>query len=663
MLRCSTELWRLALLSLPLAGCADWFGTGVDCMEGTTSCDGDRVRTCSLEADARKTEPQFRWKTTKTCKDDPQLGRYTCGMVQGMATCVSESDVDAGASSAPIQEPVWLRVSVTRDASGGMQINEVRQFLLDASPSDPAWGMAAVVSYRGSDIVDATLIPFAGDALAAISWVRGEGADRIELVGHTGQTLASVIRQQAPASVPMLARIESALESHIPSTLEVSSRRYDKKRSVTPVMLQILDQALARVPVELLVLVKEIVLELDAASEQTLYAGVFADAGSEDTRADDDEVSPLLGKRHVQRSIRDGGRLWLDFSSNALREYQVDTSGLSFDIVQTLGEIYVDVSDALSTAEMVIPGKPPKLRGTDFPSNLFDHLSDQHASLLAGGETVSTAWAALHSVACEAGLSTPYAPLGKIPASDELAVRGGFAAAEGAQGPLLDLVSYLVRANVPGLWTASPCEAIRGKALDELSPVEFVHASKLLALRGLNLLSAEALDRCAGKLRASVSANAIVMHKPDGERISFTDSLEGIRQPYFGNEVQLSWKAERSYMGLSLSVGYRGPMPSIVRLAPVGGHEGKDGRMDDDYAAVFAMTNPDGYQTGVAKGGLVVVSEVSPDVLEAYALMVLLSKEQAGTKVFPLISARITSQKCVRDDQEKCPRLVWGDAP
>ena len=68
-----------------------------------------------------------------------------------------------------------------------------------------------------------------------------------------------------------------------------------------------------------------------------------------------------------------------------------------------------------------------------------------------------------------------------------------------------------------------------------------------MALEGLGLLPAAKQQQCVGTLRVGAGQDAIAIHKPSGERIVFTDMLEGIRQPYFGSEVQLSWKAERAY--------------------------------------------------------------------------------------------------------------------
>jgi hypothetical protein len=298
-------------------------------------------------------------------------------------------------------------------------------------------------------------------------------------------------------------------------------------------------------------------------------------------------------------------------------------------------------------------GKPKLPR--DFPIWLEPYLVNHYAQLLNAGESPASAWESLHQVAVEAGLAWPYlTAFGAAPSSNEEAVEGGLASTEGWSGAEEDLVDYMERAAVPEGWSFGPCAALRAAPLDELSPPLLVHAAKLLALYGLGLLERGALTACVDVLRVGSSderkQGALIFYKPDAERLILTEELEGIRQPYFSGEVQLSWKAQRSYLTASLSVGYRSLRPTVMRLQAVAGNEGRDFRSGEDSGAVLAFTNPDGYQTSVVLGGLLVVTDVQRDALKAYALMAVLKEPIAGTKIFPLVSAQVT-------------KPTWGDAP
>ncbi|HEX5656702.1 MAG TPA: hypothetical protein VFX59_05875, partial [Polyangiales bacterium] len=415
----------------------------------------------------------------------------------------------------------------------------------------------------------------------------------------------------------------------------------------TATMRAALNDAFARVPQQLAFLLREVVLEADGAS------AAVSGAPSAEEKVADGGVPPLPALRSASRGrvsllALTGGSCRIDMSGKALAEYVIDTSALSRELNLALAKSYVYRAAKL---ELAVGFGFEVKDASFFPDAIKDLLQNHLAPLLAAGEGLLTAWSNLHAVAVSAGLAKAYASEGIFsPNDDAEAIAGGFASKAASRDPQTDFAEFLTAALVPATWASRPCEALRAKALDELAPSLLVHVAKLLALRGLALIGGSQLRSCVGELRIAAAdvnaAGGIVLHKPDGERIAFTKDLEGLRQPYFQDELQLSWKAERAYAGLSISAGFRGATPGVMRFAAAG-----SGNEETPISrAVLAFTNPDGYQTSVAKGGLLAIRAVRRDALDGFGLMIVLSSEQAGTKIFPLVSAQVK-------------RPVWGDAP
>lgn len=655
MQRVMSKIGLFAVSTLGLS--CSWFEQPKPCAQGTSTCDGDRVRRCVYDEQASLDEGDVvtHWSTIMTCSDDPELGPYTCARIDGQAKCVPETSGDAGGESpAASAAGAWVRLAV-QPSGDSVQIAGVESFDLDSAPPKPAAGGVAAVSYRGGELVDATLIPFDDGQEVAYAWVNGEDVDRIAIVDASGQVLTSVDVAQGVASLDNGVGGDLADAGIDGGAVVVADRpdggqdgvgsagrravrviaRYGKREfPLSSEFYQLASTALSRVPDALMVLAPTAVLELDQATAQML-------AGAEPVPPTLEEVLNGSGATGSTRALWYSGSqlLVIDMRADALAEYRASTLALSVDIVSALVGKYVQSTSELAKHE----GPLKALFGTklpsDFPSQLVPFLNAQYAGLLEVGESPVSAWGALHGVAVSAKLASPYEDtFGASPSNDEEAVRFGFAAGAGAASAAADLTEYVVRAAVPELWTTGPCSELGRVPLDVVDPPLLVHAAKLLALRGLQLLRAEAFGACVGELRISSaqSGGAIVLHKPDGERVTYTEDLEGIRQPYYRDEVRLSWNARRKYMGVSLGAGYRGVQPTVMRLAPVGAEEGSES------GAVFAATDPDGYQTAVARGGLFVVTQATPHKLEAFALMVPLSAEQVGTKVLPLISAQVS---------------------
>lgn len=641
-----------------LVGC-EWLRPD-SCDQTTTRCDGDRVQSCvpDPQSSAGAAEPVNHWVTDKTCADDPQLGAYRCGVVEGRATCVPESPTGE-ASSEPEPETSatttpWIRVRVSH-SERGTRINEIEPFLLDSAhlPGDSAWGSIAAVSSRGGEVVDATLVPLEADQEASFVWLSGDGIDQVELLDEHGQSLSRV-DYTASVSEPPSPPDHDIRGALARQTVRMIARVGRTQVQTTDRMRQLAGQALARVPETLLLLAPSVVLELDSDSLRALSPPVLADAGARS----DDVVPPnpfvSTGKLPRAAWIANRQELLLDFRSEALEEYATNTLALTRDIVRALAGTFVHYTEVVTEhVQSPLPRKLPH----DFPAELGPYLVDQYAQLLVAGESPVSAWHGLHRIAVSAELASPYSEdFGFRPSTEADAVRAGVASIAGAASASADLTDYIALAAVPESWTDGPCASLRAAPLDEVAPPLLVHAAKLIALRGLGLLEAEALSACVGELRPTAGKDpklrdgSIVAHKRNGERIAFTEELEGIRQPYFSDEVQLSWKAQRAYLSASLSVGYRGRRPIVMRLQPVAGHQGKDFRSGEDHGAVLAFANPDGYRTSIAEAGLVVVTDVSEHALNAYALMVSLSEPVAGTKVFPLVSAQVVNPS-------------WGAAP
>lgn len=648
-----------------LTGCG-WLRPD-SCELQSTRCTGDHVQTCvpDVEATASADEPVNHWVTDTTCVDDPQLGRYACGVVAGRATCVSESEPmsdSSGGGDAGVANGQWLRVHVTREVDGGIKLAQADHLELadQTLPSDPAWGTVAAVAFSSGEIVDATLVPISPEQEAAYAWLSGDGVDQISLVDSEGVTLSTfhVAPDGSPRAFDHARGRPIGSASSVPP-LRILARLGRTLSEPRPRTLELVREAFARVPEQLLLLTPTVILELDPASARSLASPDLSTPNEPDGATSTLPPDFFASSRRRVRAAWNAYRheLVLDFGSASLSEYETGTLALASDIVGALAATYVRFTDVVAERATPLAQAFGRKLPPDVPAEIEPYLYNHYARLLASGESPVSAWKSLHNLAVQAALARAYAnEFGSFARSDEEAVSTGFASMDGVGSPADDLTDFAVRAAVPEAWSFGPCSALRAVPLDVVAPPLLVHAAKLIALHGLGLLRPEALTACLGELRVTQSndpklhAGAIILHKSDGERITFTEELEGIRQPYFSDEVQLSWKAQRAYLSASLSVGYRGTRPAVMRLQAVAGHEGRDFRSGEDHGAVLAFANPDGYQTTVALGGLLVVTDVRPDALNAFALMVALNAPLARTKILPLVSAQVATP-------------TWGDAP
>lgn len=651
----------VGLAVLTMCGCS-LFQRDKPCHLGASACDGDRVRQCGQDEQASYDQGELvtRWSTVMTCSDDPELGPYTCGVVDGRATCVAENGPDAGSGAALAgPEDPWIRVTVKPIGDGTVQIVDVTPVSLgDVAPPKPAAGAVAVVGYRDGEVVDATLVPLEPDQSIGQGWIHGDRVDHVAAVDsqggvHSSVDLSTGIIQQIDAGVVQVdpsklsdaaasfdvdagsasaadaaEDLEEAFEepevTRLRPALELAARYGKRTIPVSESFRALVNAALDRVPDGLILTVPRALLVLDQASA-SLADGAPIQGATESGDAPRASWVPL---QQV---------LVLDFTAARVAEYQRSTLLLAQDIVRATIKPYLDSMKQWQT-DMILEAFLNE-KAEDFPPELSSYLTRQYAGLLADKETPAQAWDALHRVAVSAKLASPYQNVfGTAPNDDATAVAAGFASKVGSAFSEADLGEYVIHASVPERWSPSPCAALREQPLDELSPPLLVHVAKLLALRGLDLLRPASFAACVGELRLSAAPptkGALVLHTPSGDRVRFDEEVEGARQPYYREEVRLSWKARRKYMGVSLSAGYVGEAPTVMRLNPVGAKEG--GR----YGAVFVATDPDGYQTSVAQGGLYVLSKATPARLESFALMVQLSAEQVGTKVLPLVSAQV----------------------
>jgi hypothetical protein len=638
--------WTIGCSALALVGCGDWFNDGRACTEGETSCDGRAIRLCVPKVDeaAGANGVKTSWRVTGSCEDDPFSGRQTCGLVDGVAACVTRQvDEDAGASPGP--ETQWQRVDVRRE--GDAFALETSPHYLRAAPLAASSGAVAAVAYAGDKPLDAALVRFLGEASRSVAWVRAEAATRVVLVDVAGRELAHApVDAMGETDSELVASKAQYLGPSLPPTLRVRTPSSDLSvpsqwadevdHVVAPdaLTLEFLAEALGDLPLPLSSAITE--LAFAAAEDDDQDAGAeMLDAGVEPVALDSDEW------RLQYVTLLEGNRLWMNASApvrEALGNEQWRRE-LAVDVVRHAGRAFAALASTASSSD-----SPAEKRPEDFPSAIAALLESRITPMLGRGESFATAWRGLHDMGVSAGIAGAYVSAPSQPRSDVEAVASGFSSAAGAVSPELDFADYTARANVDGSWSAGPCAEIRGEKLDELAPRLLVPVAKLHVLWGLGVLSHERFVACVGDLQVASNKPGFALHKSNGEQVAVADELAGVRAPYLRGEIHVSAMASRDGIHAVLDVTYRGVMPDVIRLKPV------VNTRSESFGATLALTSNVDAATSPAEAGLVVVTSVTRQSIEARALMVQLAEPMFGTRIFPLVTLRVQQP-------------LWPDAP
>jgi hypothetical protein len=601
-----------AWLGLCALVACDWFDPGRPCKEGAYSCDADKVRVCvplpkePAGADGPKTE----WRVMSTCEDDPVDGPRTCGMVDGQSQCVAEG-VDGGpVENESQQQREWKRVDVLLSPSG-YKIQSISTQVLKGYPAVAASGSVAVVSYAGSTPRDAALVAIGSDGVGT-AWVRTGDASRIALIDAAGKTVEERAIQETGASRARgLAMQQHALTAELPPTLRVAEPlsglefplpwRVRRLRIVAPsaAELGLVGEPLGRLPLAAssaltrVAFVSDVIdVELDAGAPDGAVADAGLPAGGMDAGVDaalpegggfdaslaiDAALMEMPEALPLTRAELVGSTLWVNVTKDQRAIYEKDQKEreeLGLDVVRRAAEAFAFVATVV-THPLARPvgsdggvTEPPKLP-TDFPTDIALLILARISPMLAPREGFLPAWQGLHMTGVQAKIAGEYAVVGSRLRSDKEAVQDGFASTGGSVSPTADFAEFLARASLGDLWPEGPCDAIRGKKLDEMPARLMVPIAKLEVLWGLGLLSRDNMIACIGELGVANASNGFVLHKPNGEKISMETEVEGVRAQYRLGEFHASGRAMRGNVSGVFDTMYREVLPGVIRLKPV----------------------------------------------------------------------------------------------
>lgn len=659
-------------LGLALSVCAacGWFDDGRTCEAGAFSCAGDQVRACVPKTNVAMgaNGPQTAWQTIETCEDDPYAGPRTCAVDGERARCVAES-LDGGVVDPEVEgEADWLRVAVSADG----EVLEVEPQTLKGAPMGASAGAFVVVAYRGDRAVDAVLVPAPADGQMSTAWLRADGTSTVAVVDKAGKRLTERAVRVETGAKGRLGERRSALSAEMPSTLRVAGadtkqvRPLDwittRLRPTTPTaeMLRLVGTPLLRLPTPGVAALTDVVFA-DQGEPDPPMADAGVDGGVDDgggieagqLEADAAVAGPTSPfepqRRPWARSALTGTVLWVDMSDARLDEYRHSPHAvqeLELELVRTAGRAFFGLT-GLINLEKEKRGLIP----TDLPPELAALVQSRISPMLLPNEGLNEAWMKLHQVGVDSGLSAWFGARISPPPDDQ-AVDFGFASAAGMAGALEDFTEYMARVAVPNAWPEGPCDEIRGRALEELAPRRFVNIAKLEVLRGLGVVSSDAVIACTGTLLSRVKTPSVVLHKPNGEPVRFDGEGIGTRAEWDGTVSILASARRAMDQQAVLNVQYKGVgLPSVMRLGkPVNPRVQSQG-------ATFAMTDLKKFETTGAEGGLVVIDQVTRQGIEAHVLLLQLPKPKLtleemlwqpelalrpfGTLQFPLVTVRV----------------------
>jgi hypothetical protein len=585
--------------------------------------------------------PGTKWKVLSRCSADPILGPQTCSDVSGSAVCVQASADGGAGGGQELGEGHYLRVHVEAG-----QIQSAQDTYLDDRPISAGTGEWAVVARSGAAAKDAALVREGGDA-----WVWADGVTRVELVSADGSVRsAHELRDEKSRGDAISVKVQ-ALIGDLPSTVRLVgpedrtdvpsevSRAFGRSVAVvkpSPAVLEALGDAMRRVTITASSAVGSVVFV--SATDDRANADAGVDGGVDQVDAGVGTPRRLLDVR----TYYDKAALWVDASPTRLEvlaSSDDEQIALARDVIRAVGDGVVSVTSATRESVTTLPGQPAVRLPDDFPEEIADLLKARVLPLLAPGEDVASTWGALHAALAKAGLARDYNPTFRA-SSDADAVAGGFASVDGSVGATQDFADYLAALAVPEAYPVSPCTGFDGRPLEQLEVRKMTALVKLLAIFGLGLVERATFVACTGEVDGSLSTPGILVHKPNGEAVTFSADTQALRGPYYSGAIRWGATASRNEgkdVAL-LQLVYRDPLPELVRLRAVTGLGSSN--VYQRESGSFSLSTPRDGDVGAAGGGLLLVRSATRERFEGVIIGAVMGGNALGASVLPLVLFR-----------------------
>jgi hypothetical protein len=629
---------------IALSGCG-WWTKPERCELGSTSCDGASIRVCVPDTSKRTSDGTVatKWNVVSYCAADPVLGLQTCSVVSGSAVCV-QATADGGVATAEdFAEGHYLRVHVDQGL-----IQSSQDAFLDARPMSASTGQWALVARAGDTAKDAALLRDGDDA-----WVWADDVTRLELVNTDGSVRSTRELGGQKARGEGLSVSVQALVGDLPPTVRLLGPE-DRKdvpfevtsafgRGVTVVepsaaALSALGDAMRRVTITASSAVGQVVFVSDANDHLDEDAGVDGDLDQGEAGVED------LSRRLLDaRTYYGQAALWVDASPTRLEVLSSSSEeqvALARDVIRAVGEAVLFVSAAtreggasplLAQAAVRLPD--------DFPAEVANLLKARLLPLLAPGEDVAGTWSTLHGALAKVGLARDYSPV-FIEPNDSQAVADGFASAAGSFGAAQDFSDYVGALAVPEAYAVSPCDGFDGRSLEQLEVRQMTALVKLLAIYGLGLVDRSSFVACTGDVDGSLAAPGMLVHKPNGEAVTFASDAQAIRSPYYSTATRWAGTATRSggeEIAL-LQLVYRDPLPELVRLRSVAGIGSTNAFQRQSGS--FSLAKPAEGDVAAAGGGLMLIRSATRERFEGLIVGAVMGRQALGANVLPLVLFR-----------------------
>lgn len=629
---------------LVLSGCG-WWTKPEHCEVGSTSCDGASIRVCGPDSSRRTGDGSVatKWNVISYCADDPVLGPQTCSLVSGSAVCV-QATADGGVATAEdFAEGHYLRVHIEQGL-----IQSAQDAYLDARPMGAGAGQWALVARAGETAKDAALVRDGADA-----WVWADDVTRLELVNTDGSVRSTRDMGEQKSRREGLGLTKQALVGDLPPSVRVLGPQDRKDVPIEVVSAFGRGVRVVEPPTAALAAVgdalRHVTITASSAVGQVVFVAAADDHSDDDAGVDgsleqvDAGVEDLSRRLLAARTYYGQAALWVDASPTRLEvlsSASEEQAALARDVIRAAGQavLFVSVATREGGATPLLPEAAVRLPD-DFPEEIANLLRARLLPLLAPGEDVAGTWNALHGALAKAGLARDYSPMLLEP-EDSRAVADGFASAAGSVSAAQDFSDYLGVLALPEAYAVSPCDGFDGRPLEQLEVRRMTALVKLLAIYGLGLVDRSALAACTGDVDGSLSAPGMLVHKPNGEVVTFASDVQAIRSPYYSTATR--WAATATRAGgeeLALvQLVYRDPLPELVRLRTVAGIGSSN--VFQRQSGSFSLAKPAEGDVSAAGGGLMLIRSASPERLEGLIIGAVMGREALGANVLPLVLFR-----------------------
>jgi hypothetical protein len=253
---------------------------------------------------------------------------------------------------------------------------------------------------------------------------------------------------------------------------------------------------------------------------------------------------------------------------------------------------------------------------------------------LAAG--VTRAWSDLHETGVDLELVDAYQGKKWIDLTDDLAGYGGFASPYGASAPGEDMAEYVGRLTVPENGGES---VVCGRMRTAPAPFPLdlaVPYAKVRFLEALKLLDQGQLEACAGTPGITGPAGVHL-----GSDVHFTEDLKAGWLDQDGDHFLAALGAAPPYRFMLRVLAPDDAALGMHRLDDIG-----VGNLNDANNAVYLAHDEDDLRARTSAGGLVLVTEASPERVEG-AMFLLSLRSAAGfvTDSFAISTFSITAQR------------------